>query len=60
MPASTFCGFAAEIDGLPDERARQPRIGIGGADLVGFAAGKSGDAERVAEPEALIDFRVDP
>ena len=49
VPASTFSAFAAQIDGLADERARQPRIGNGLSDLVGFAAGKSGDAERVGQ-----------
>ena len=39
--------FPAQIDRLANEGARQPGIRIGLADLVGLAAGKSGDAERV-------------
>src|SRR5262249_31663581 len=52
--------LAAEIDGLAQERARDPRIGRRGADLVGLSARKSGGAERAAQSEALIDLRVDP
>ena len=52
--------FAAEIDRLPDEHAGNPCVGNRLADLVGFAAWKSGDAERAAQPEALVDLRIDP
>ena len=60
MPASTFwvspprsmvCRMNARV---------QPQIGIVGADLVGFPAGKAGDAERAAETETLVDLRIDP
>ena len=33
-----FLDLATEVDGLPQERAVQTRVGISGADLVGFAA----------------------
>ena len=52
--------LAAKIDGLTDECALQSRIGIGKADLISFTARKSGDSERVANAEPLIDFRVQP
>ena len=35
-------------------------IRIIGADLVGFRAREAGDAVRVADAEALIDFRIEP
>ena len=53
-------GGAAEVDGLADEGTGHPHIGIVAADLVGFAARKSREAEGVAEPEALVDLRIDP
>jgi len=51
---------AAEVDGLADEGAGDPHIGIVGADLVGFPARKARDADGVRESEALVDFRVEP
>ena len=33
-----FLNVAAEVDGLPEERARHPCVGIGCADLVGLGA----------------------
>ena len=53
-------GRAAEPDGLPDEGAVHPGVGVGVAKFVGFAAGKSGQTERVAQPKTLVDFRVEP
>src|SRR4029077_19975929 len=52
--------FAAEIDGLPEESALHAHVGVGGPELVGLAARKSGDAVRVRETETLIDLRGDP
>ena len=60
MPRFELLGFTAQVDGLADECARQPRIGIGRTDLVGFAAGESGNAERVGEPKTLVDLGIDP
>jgi len=37
----------AQIDRLTQEYARNPGIGIGGADLIGFATGESCHAERL-------------
>src|SRR5262249_5897282 len=51
---------AAEIDNLADKGARYPEIRIGVADFIGFAAGESRNAQRVAQSKALIDLRVDP
>jgi hypothetical protein len=51
---------AAEIDGLPHEIALHPRVRIGRAELIGFAAGIAGDAVGIADAETLIDFRIDP
>src|SRR5262249_45327097 len=45
---------------LADERAVQTGVWIVGADLEGLAADVTGHAGRVAEPKALIDFRIDP
>ena len=55
-----FVSFATQIDGLSNEGARQSRIRIGLSDLVGFSTRKSCNAERIGEPESLVDFRVDP
>src|SRR5580704_71125 len=52
--------IAAEIDGLADEILGNSRIGHRGADLVGLAARESGDAQRRAQAETLIDLRIDP
>src|SRR6516165_4866632 len=52
--------FTAEIDGLPHEHARHPRIRDGKTKLEGGAGGKAGDPQRAREPEALIDLRIDP
>ena len=51
---------AAEIDGLAHESALHADIRIIGADLVGFRAREAGDAVRVADAEALIDFWIEP
>src|SRR5215475_11737184 len=51
---------ASKIDRLPHEHALHASVGEGCAELVGFAARKTRRAERVAEPKALLDFRVDP
>ena len=53
-------GVAAEIDGLADEGAGNAEVRIAIADLVGLAAGKARQAERVAQAEALIDLGIDP
>src|SRR5215467_3464039 len=50
----------AEIEGLSDKTARYPEIRVGAADLIGFAAGESRNAQRVAQSEALVDLRIDP
>src|SRR5208283_5069103 len=55
-----FLGFAAEIDGLPDERALDPRVGVIRAELVGFGTWESGNAMRVADTKTLIDLRIEP
>src|SRR4030095_10008704 len=55
-----FLRLATEIDHLPEEEAGHADIGNAGANLVRFPARESGEAEGVAEPEPLIDFRVDP
>ena len=39
-----FLTFSAQVDGLANECARQPRIRIGLPDFVGFSARKSGNA----------------
>ena len=52
--------IAAEIDGLANESALHADIRVIGADLVGFRAREAGDAVRVADAEALIDFRIEP
>ena len=52
--------FSAEVDCLADEHAMQPRVGIDGADLVGFAARKPGGTDGAAETEALVDLWVEP
>ena len=59
-PCVELLRFTAQVDGLANERARQPRIGIGLSNFVGFAAGESCDSERVGEPKSLVDFRIDP
>ncbi len=55
-----FLRFAAEIDGLSDECPVKAHVGIVGSYLISFRARKPGDAERTAEPEPLIDLRIDP
>ena len=52
--------LAAEIEGLAEEQSLQSEVGRRLADLVGFAAREAGDAERVAQPEALVDLGVRP
>ncbi len=51
---------AAEVDGLAEEEARQLGIGRRLADLVGLTARKAGNAERIAEPETLVELAIDP
>ena len=53
-------GCAAKIDGLPDEIALHPRVGLLQSELVGLGTGKSGRAVRIRETVALIDLGVDP
>ena len=53
-------GLAAEIDGLPQEGALQPRIGCGRTELVGFRARKAGDAVGIVQTKALVDFWIGP
>lgn len=53
-------GFAAEIDGLPNDMALDARVGVGEAEPVQVGARKSGHAVRVRETEALIDLGLDP
>jgi hypothetical protein len=53
-------GLATEIDGLPDERAGQAQVGIGGTDLVRVAVCESRYAVRLRKAKALVDFRIDP
>ena len=55
-----FLVVAAEISGLPDERARHACIGNQFADFISFAAGKARNAERRTQAEALIDLGIDP
>ena len=55
-----FLRLAAEIDRLPDESPLAGAHRDSLSDLVGFAAGESGNAERVVEPKSLIDLRIDP
>src|SRR5262249_14185714 len=50
----------AEVDHLPEEEPGHADIGNTGADLVRLAAREPGEAEGVAEPEPLVDFRIDP
>src|SRR3981081_3429225 len=52
--------FPTEVDRLPYNHSRQPRVRDRGSDLIGFAAGKSGHPEGGAQTETLIDFGVDP
>ena len=51
---------SAQPDRLAEEQALQPDIGRAPADLIGLRAGKARDAQRIGQPEALIDLRVDP
>ena len=51
---------AAQVDGLAQEQPLQARVGRGAADLIGFRAGETGDAERVGQAEALVDLGVHP
>jgi hypothetical protein len=51
---------AAEIDGLAHESALHADIRIIGAEFVGFRTREAGDAVGVADPKALIDFRIEP
>src|SRR5207245_8676210 len=53
-------GVPAEIEGLSDKSARYAEIRVGAADLIGFTASESRNAQRVAQSETLIDLRIDP
>ncbi len=55
-----FFGGGAEVDGLADEIARHPQVGIVLAELIGLCARKAREPERVAQSESLVDLRVDP
>ena len=55
-----FLVVAAEIDGLPDEGPLNARIRNRGADLECGPARKAGDAFGIAQPETLVDLRIDP
>ena len=52
--------FIAEPKRLSDKHSLEPRIRIIGADFVSFPARKACDAKCLAEPETLIDLRIDP
>ena len=50
----------AEVDCIAHEIARDAGIRDRLSEFIGFPARVSGDAERIAQSETLIDFRVDP
>src|SRR6516162_7966224 len=52
--------LAAQIDRLAEEPSLNQKIGIRLAYFIGFAAGISRRAKGVAEPEPLVDLRIDP
>src|SRR4029077_11146139 len=52
--------LAAEVDHLTEKEPGHTDIGNTGAALVGLSAGRSRDTDTVAEPEPLIDLRVEP
>ena len=52
--------LTAQIYGLAQKSALDQHIRLRPADLVGFAAGVSRHPKGVAEPEALVDLRIDP
>jgi len=53
-------GGSAERDRVAHEEARNARVRIRVADLVGLSARETGHAKRVAQAEALIDLGIDP
>src|SRR5258708_10520810 len=50
----------SKVDRLPQEPSRKFGIGASSSDLIGLAAWKAGNPERVAKAKALIDFWIDP
>src|ERR1700677_489791 len=52
--------FSALVNGLAHERARQPKVRVVRAYLIGFSAWETGHAERVIETKTLINLRIDP
>jgi hypothetical protein len=51
---------APQVDRLAQEQAWKLRVGRRLADLVGLPAGKTGNPERVAQSEALVDLSIGP
>ena len=52
--------ISTQINCLPQEETRYPRIRHGGTNLISLTAWESGYAERAAQTEALINLRIDP
>jgi len=55
-----FFSFAPKPNNLFHEHSWQSDVRIIGSDFIGFTARKSGDAERLAQTETLIDLGIDP